>query len=1056
MRKFILLFLAALGLWTFTSCQVEDYGSGKLKGEVELSINAGIQGDITTYADADGAFSHLGGINNVSGEYALRFILEVYDQEKLAYREVKYLDDFSRPQVTFSPRLLAKEYKFAFWADFVEKGASEQERTDLYYRTDALSEIEYTQAVKDDPGILTTDLADAYFACTDVDLRESGQSLQVTLNRPFGKIRLLATDTPDNQVEEGEKAPTSATIVFDDANVPTTFNVLTGEASEATLPVSGYTFAAIKENAPVVKGYTGENAIEYAYLLGQTYFFTSPEASAYKMTVTVHNNDTQIGYRELTNIPVSANRLTTVIGNFYTNEGSIEVIVEDQFGNGEEVINGSKWSGASESPVIDEENKTIAVNSAEQLAGLAELVNGGNSYEGYTATLNCSIDLGNVEWTPVGTGSRFGSIPVGKSFKGTFDGNGQTISNLSINVDPENPDQAIGLFGIIDGGTVKNLIFKDVDINVPSSEMAAAAVGMLTGGGTVSGIEVLSGSVIAKRGNGAVVGRLIKSGTIEKCVNGAAVSGTGANVGGIVGAAYYTEEGASMTIRDCENNGTVTGTAGVVGGIAGLSAADVVNCTNNADITGNGADVAGIVAEQQNAGSVKGCVNNGDVINSSASYGTGGIVGWIRYNGSTGNYPVKNVIEVSGNTNYGSVQGGNDAGGIVGTVYNLGIIEDNYNYAETLSAKTFAAGIAGNAQFTETAIGMTESNMVYVRNNFSSTPLDKITVEGSCKALFVYINNGDYVTESNNTLLITDAAQFRSFASLVNNGNAFAGKNVALGADIDLNNELWIPIGKSGKPFQGNFDGRGYTISNLKAGTSSQNDVGLFGFTSNGTVKNIKIHNAEIKGNLDVAVVAGTPYTTKYSNISVTGLVKVDGFSYIGGIFGKNVYANVSDLTIDCEEGSYVKGYSVENGTAYNTYIGGVIGFMGEGSHKVSNVESNIDVIGSTAGVGGISGNIHYNNTFENCHCTGNVTLEKAEFEGDQYFIGGIAGIWVDTQGVSTFTDCSFDGVLSSHLFDQDVSSEIAESNRIVGGRWSNGSSSATGKLVIDGVEVDK
>ena len=398
--------------------------------------------------------------------------------------------------------------------------------------------------------------------------------------------------------------------------------------------------------------------------------------------------------------------------------------------------------------MVDDNAKTVSVNNAEQLAGFVGLVNGGTTFEGYTVTLNSDLDLNNLEWTPVGVGMRLGSAPVGASFKGTFDGKGNTISNLTITV-CDNADSAIGLFGIVDGGEVKNLVFENVDINVPDSEMAAAAVGMLTGGGTVSGIDVVSGSIAATRGNGAVVGRMTRSGTITDCHNGASVSGTGANVGGIVGAAYYTAEGETMTISNCTNDGTVTCTAGVVGGIAGLSAANVSGCTNNAAITGNGTDVAGIVAEQQNAGSVTGCTNNGDIVNNSTAYGTGGIIGWIRYNGAASAYPAKNVITVSGNTNYGSVKGGNDAGGIVGTVYNMAEVDGNRNYAPTLSAKTFAAGIVGNAQFTETAVGMTGEDMVYVRDNVSTTTLENI-LEAYCKDLFVYINNGDKVTVSGN------------------------------------------------------------------------------------------------------------------------------------------------------------------------------------------------------------------------------------------------------------------------------------------------------------------
>ena len=65
---------------------------------------------------------------------------------------------------------------------------------------------------------------------------------------------------------------------------------------------------------------------------------------------------------------------------------------------------------------------------------------------------------------------------------------------------------------------------------------------------------------------------------------------------------------------------------------------------------------------------------------------------------------------------------------------------------------------------------------------------------------------------------------------------------------------------------------------------------------------------------------------------------------------------------------------------------------MGEGNIIISNVESNINVTGSTCDVGGITGIAHYGNTFENCICTGNVTLVNANDAGDQLEIGGIAG----------------------------------------------------------------
>ena len=97
------------------------------------------------------------------------------------------------------------------------------------------------------------------------------------------------------------------------------------------------------------------------------------------------------------------------------------------------------------------------------------------------------------------------------------------------------------------------------------------------------------------------------------------------------------------------------------------------------------------------------------------------------------------------NKNYGTVSGGNDAGGIIGTVYNAAVVTGNENYAETLSGKTFAAGIVGNLQFTEKPVnpeGITiPETKVTVTDNASTTTLDKITAD--CKGAYVYQNKVD-------------------------------------------------------------------------------------------------------------------------------------------------------------------------------------------------------------------------------------------------------------------------------------------------------------------------
>lgn len=92
-------------------------------------------------------------------------------------------------------------------------------------------------------------------------------------------------------------------------------------------------------------------------------------------------------------------------------------------------------------------DKPYEISTAEQLAGLAQLVNGGTNFSGKTIKLTADIDLGNRAWTPIGDD--------GWIFGGTFDGQGHTIVGLYIN----NSSQNQGLFGYVDrSAIVQNLI----------------------------------------------------------------------------------------------------------------------------------------------------------------------------------------------------------------------------------------------------------------------------------------------------------------------------------------------------------------------------------------------------------------------------------------------------------------------------------------------------------------------------------------------------------------------------------------------------------------------
>ena len=283
--------------------------------------------------------------------------------------------------------------------------------------------------------------------------------------------------------------------------------------------------------------------------------------------------------------------------------------------------------------------------------------------------------------------------------------------------------------------------------------------------------------------------------------------------------------------------------------------------------------------------------------------------------------------------------------------------------------------------------------------------------------------------------LINNLEELVWFQNHVNSGNNYQGKVVKLNADIDLGGMEWTPI----STFNGVFDGGNHTISNLVISGNNSN-AGFFGQTNNGEIKNLTIHNAKVSGYLNVGVVAGTPYTSKYTNIKVTGHVEVNGYAYVGGVGGKNAYANWTDITVDVDSTSYVKAES----EGYRTYVGGVIGFNGEGGHTFKNISSNIAVIGSTADIGGIFGIAHYGNKFENITFTGSVTAPE-----DAIQVGGIAGVWHNQKGTSV----TFDNVTSTGSVT--VGTETTTGS-IVGDAYhaSNDSVENSGSLVIDGSEA--
>ena len=267
---------------------------------------------------------------------------------------------------------------------------------------------------------------------------------------------------------------------------------------------------------------------------------------------------------------------------------------------------------AAEDPgyTVSEDGKTYNVTSADGLLAWNEAVQ-------KDMTLNCTladnIDLTGKDWTPIGTS-------FGNSYTGTFDGNGKTITGLTVT----GSDRYTGLFGFIKG-TVKNVVL--TEINITSGTFVGGVAGWSFGGniencsvsGSVSGSDV--GGVVGYQQGGSITG----------CSSSATVKGT-QRAGGVAG---VTNSGATLTA--CYATGDVTvendgPNNACAGGVVGSNAySTVIACYAAGNVSGTGSGtihVGGVVGE--NYATVTACYWSGlpDNDNGGATKVDGTTVTW--------------------------------------------------------------------------------------------------------------------------------------------------------------------------------------------------------------------------------------------------------------------------------------------------------------------------------------------------------------------------------------------------------------------------------------------
>lgn len=262
------------------------------------------------------------------------------------------------------------------------------------------------------------------------------------------------------------------------------------------------------------------------------------------------------------------------------------------------VTSRSSTVSSSGQPSYNTEEKTYTITSAQELAWVAEQVNGGTTFEGETIKLNGPISLPDNSYWVKGTGT----------FVGTFDGAGNTISGLALNAD----GNVGGLF-YKNTGTIKNLTVSGTIFGTSATASAAGLVYQNTG-------------TILNCTNSVNLQLVNNTTTTNLKAAGIAVENTGTilkgiNNGKVIVSARYRDDSATVVpnhtsyaagivvtnngkLQDCENNATVQAwayngasdknsldydvrSAGIV---VNQESGNVIYCSNNAEVYGHSVD----------------------------------------------------------------------------------------------------------------------------------------------------------------------------------------------------------------------------------------------------------------------------------------------------------------------------------------------------------------------------------------------------------------------------------------------------------------------------------
>ena len=401
---------------------------------------------------------------------------------------------------------------------------------------------------------------------------------EVTLKRPFAQVNAATTLEDMKNAETLQLHVAKSQLVI--KGVPASYNVLEATASTSTIDV---TYAA--SNIMTCDQPTSEFNNETITVDSKNYYYLT---LAYVLAgetekTSIHNatfqflrdNGTSVSTLSINNLPIQRNYRTNVIGDLLTKSEQYTIKIDAEF-EGAHIV--GVWDGTTdEDGVQPDTDNTLKIYNGSELAWIAAEVDGGNTFAGQTVKLMNDIDLANIAWNPIGT---TGDV---QGFKGVFDGNGKTISNLFVDLTKTPGQQSAGLFASANYATIKNFTIKNAvvkNMTTLSTSGSAVVLGSSQYGVTISNVNVQNAVVESNRLAAGIVGYF--KGTVENCsVDGIEltaipddISGTydnGDKVGGIVA----NVNGLGSSIKNNTVNDFTIRAYRDMGGIVGGNYADV-------------------------------------------------------------------------------------------------------------------------------------------------------------------------------------------------------------------------------------------------------------------------------------------------------------------------------------------------------------------------------------------------------------------------------------------------------------------------------------------------